>query len=168
MNTSKSLDWTPIPGFPHYEVTSTGLVRSLHSNPPKLLKQSLNPQGYYAVGLCENGKSSLKRVHRLVLETFTPTDDKTLVSCHGDGVRTNNNLSNLRWDTQANNYADSIKHGTANRGERHGSAKLTKEKALAIREARERGVSSYRLADKYGVSQNVINRIGKRLLWKHV
>jgi hypothetical protein len=59
-------------------------------------------------------------------------------ACHGDGDSANNRLGNLRWDTPTNNHADKILHGTTNRGERSGTAKLTDAAvglAFALREA---------------------------------
>jgi hypothetical protein len=50
-------------------------------------------------------------IHTLVLEAFSCPRPKGLVCCHGDGDRTNNHISNLRWDTYAANQADKLKCG---------------------------------------------------------
>ena len=35
-----------------------------------------------------------------------------MVACHIDGNKLNNNLSNLKWGSYAENYADIVKHKT--------------------------------------------------------
>ena len=48
----------------------------------------------------------------LVLEAFVGPRPAKLDSCHNDGVRTHNHLSNLRWDTRSANLYDAVEHGT--------------------------------------------------------
>ena len=42
-------------------------------------------------------------IHRLVMETFSPTNDETLEVNHIDHDKTNNNLENLEWVTHGEN-----------------------------------------------------------------
>jgi len=51
------------------------------------------------------------------------------------------------------------------RGERNGNSKLTSED---IKEIRNSNLSSYKLADIYGISQSQINRIKLNKRWKHI
>jgi len=50
--------------------------------------------------------SKMMMVHRLVLQTFNPTEDETLMVDHIDGVKSNNKLENLRWVTAKENAAN--------------------------------------------------------------
>lgn len=57
-----------IPNFPNYFITKDGKVWSNISN--KFLKLGRHRQGYPQVELVNGTKSFLRRVHRLVLETY--------------------------------------------------------------------------------------------------
>lgn len=77
-------EWRPIKGYEGlYEVSNFGRVKSLQRNSKgknnsirilkeKIIKPSKNKEGYLVVCLCNNGKLKIKRVHRLVAETFIP------------------------------------------------------------------------------------------------
>lgn len=51
-------------------------------------------------------------VHPLVLEAFVGPRPPGMEACHADGNKTNNALSNLRWDTKRANELDAIRLGT--------------------------------------------------------
>ncbi|MFB9286612.1 HNH endonuclease signature motif containing protein [Pseudoclavibacter helvolus] len=63
------------------------------------------------MSLSRDGRSKTFAVHRLVLLAFVGPAPDAAVTCHSDGDRTHNSLSNLRWDTQAANCADRLEHG---------------------------------------------------------
>ena len=114
------LEWRTIPGFVGYEVSNTGLVRSILKG--KGRKNRILPGTIYyqangrplrvAVTLRREGKNVVARIHRLVLLAFVGPVPPGMECCHFDGDATNNYLSNLRWDTRLNNQRDSIRHGT--------------------------------------------------------
>lgn len=112
-------EWKKIPGFPKYEASNTGQIRSLwfrniHSSferdEPLILKQHSSHDGYNFVSLSINGVVKSKRVHRLVLAAFVCDCPEGMEGCHNDGNQDNNYLSNLRWDTSKNNHADKKLH----------------------------------------------------------
>lgn len=119
-----SEEWTPLPGWEeYYEVSDQGKVRSkdrkttdrigrVSIRKGRELKQTTNHKGYRIVRLSLSGKKTHKRVSRLVLETFVGPCPEGMVACHNDGVKTNNYLSNLRWDTPSENNKDKVRHGT--------------------------------------------------------
>ena len=53
-------------------------------------------------------------------------------AAHDDGNKLNNHYTNVFWKTQVENERDKIWHGTTNRGERNGSAKVTDTQAAEI------------------------------------
>jgi len=122
--------WKPIPGHEgYYEVSSQGRIRSLdrwidtkHSRSfrrGKMLKLYRGNHGYYVVVLCRNGVLDPRTVHRTVLATFSGRDPQDLNCCHNNGIRTDNRIENLRWDTPSENNYDIVRHG------RHGMASKT-------------------------------------------
>lgn len=122
-------EWRPVAGYEgYYEVTKTGLVRSLPRHYPvkrkgrqftqfrkgQLIAIRVGRQGYHTVYLSAEalGKpGSHHLVHRLVLAAFVGPCPDGLIGCHYDGNPANNNVENLRWDTHAANTADTLRHG---------------------------------------------------------
>jgi HNH endonuclease/NUMOD4 motif len=116
--------WKPVVGYEGlYEVSDQGNVRSLDrwgnggGGSRRLSRgRRLTPQksgSYLKVGLTRNGSGSTRSIHVLVLEAFVGQRPDSALACHNDGDRRNNQLSNLRWDTQSNNMLDAVKHGRA-------------------------------------------------------
>lgn len=108
--------WLPIPGHPGYEVSDQGRVLSRRrhrgSTVPRLLTASVDSVGYPSVAL--RGENHLRiRVHRLVLATFVGPLPKGMVTRHLNGNREDNRLENLAYGTFAENYEDSLRHGSA-------------------------------------------------------
>lgn len=98
-----SEEWRPVAGFPGYEVSNWGRVRSPRRRSPKDMKQQLNHAGYPTVTLYRDGHRVVRFVHRLVAEAFLgPRPDGYQVD-HIDAVRTNAHASNLRYLTPRQN-----------------------------------------------------------------
>lgn len=111
--------WKDIEGFPGYQVSNYGNVRSLHNNrhgigvTSHILKPAIDKTtGYSKVSLWKNGKGATKSVHRLVAESFlnTPKQNETDVN-HIDGNKLNNRASNLEWCTRSENEKHAYKTG---------------------------------------------------------
>jgi len=178
-DTISAIEYRTIPNYPGYQVGSDGSVwsswRSCGSGKPwapvgkwKKLKPWVDEDGYHSFRLKNSKGYWAVRCHRLVLMMFIGGCPKGMVAAHNDGNPANNCVDNLRWDTQAGNVADKVLHGTAQRGERHGMAKLTIELVLQIRRRRSGGESYASLASTFGVSQHTIEAIVTRRLWRHV
>lgn len=108
--------WIDIPGFPGYEVSSFGRVRSWKRSRPIILAQMICCEGYAKLSLSRNGHTTQHRVNRLVLESFVGPCPEGYQSSHENGVRSDNRLSNLSWKTPLENMADKQRHGTQCRG----------------------------------------------------
>ncbi len=152
--------WKAIPGYEgQYEVSDQGRVRSSR----KLLRLCNVSGGYKAVSL---GKNNSRLVHRLVALAFIgPPPIGAKLVLHSNGIREDNRLENLRYGSYADNARDAQIHGTQVKGDRQHAAKLTVDKVLAIRTAKETGAE---LARKYGVTSACISAIRKRKNWRHV
>lgn len=92
-----------------YLVSDHGDVFSLISN--KVLKPRIHSNGYHQVNLCANGKATNYYIHILVAAAFLGPRPAGMDVCHNDGDKTNNAVSNLRYDTRSNNILDSVATG---------------------------------------------------------
>ena len=169
--------WKAILGFPGYEVSDQGRVKSYRKNqdprylnpfPPMILKPSIDKQGYYLYCLYKDGKPHYFKGHQLVLLTFIGPCPPGMEPCHEDGKPANNALTNLRWDTRPNNHADKLKHGTDGKGKKNNMAKLTEENVTEIRKLSSQGCSGRYLAKLFSVSTATISVIVNRLKWTHI
>ena len=73
------------------------------------------------------------------------------------------NPQHLQWKTAKENSADKLIHGTSQRGEKHGGAKLTEADVIAIRAIS--GISQRMIAKRYGVNQAQISLIIQHKRW---
>ena len=96
-------------------------------------------------------------VHREVLRAFIGEPPEKHEACHNDGSRDNNRLENLRWDTRAGNLADTLRHGTHNRGSNNPRAKLTNKQVASLRRLRRDGKSLAYLAGRFKVSLSCVS-----------
>jgi hypothetical protein len=120
-------------------------------------KTHINQHGYERICLNKNGKQYEKSIHRLVLETFKPIEQK--MDCnHIDGNKTNNNLQNLEWVTEKENVVKAYKLGLNPSKERHYKCKLSKEKLLEISQM-DKNTNRTHLAKQLGVSTSYISAI---------
>lgn len=103
-------EWRVIPEFScKYEASNLGRVRNRRTG--LVLKQRLNPRRYPVVELSD-GKSRECMVHRLMLSAFHGPAPEGQEGCHGNGIKTDNRIENLRWDTHSSNCEDLVRHGT--------------------------------------------------------
>lgn len=125
--------------------------------------------GHLQVMLRRDGRSFGRLVHCLVLEAFVGPCPPGMEGCHfPDRDPSNNRLGNLRWDTHVNNMRDMEIHGTRRRGERAGNARLTDAQAKEIRDLLGDGMSTRRVAARFGVSATTVRSIGHGQTWKHL
>lgn len=101
--------WNDIKGYEGlYQVSNLGRVKSLEykgKKRDKILKLSKNKRGYLIVNLFKSQKSKSTYVHRIVAESFIPNkDNKTQVN-HINGLKINNCIDNLEWNTPSENVS---------------------------------------------------------------
>ena len=155
----------PIQGFEKYEITPYGEIWSNISH--KWLTPQNYSDGYVRFNLGRLGR--MKSLHRLLLETFVGPCPEGMVACHYNGIRDDNRLENLRWDTMSNNYKDALRHGTATIGQKNGSSKLTNQTVKRIINMCKLKLFSNRTISKfYKVSPTAINNIAANKTWKHI
>ena len=169
-------NWRQIPGFPGYEVSDLGNVRSTErliktSNGQvrfyagKCLSPSVAHDGYPQINLRSDGKAFAARSHALVALAFIGPRPDGMEVCHNNGCPADPRLSNIRYDTPKANSADKDKHGTSLKLGRHPGARLTEDDVASIRELIRQGVKQARIAKDYGVSRTNISAIATGRSW---
>lgn len=89
-------EWLPIHGYEDtYQISNYGNVYSNVSR--RLLKLTLNAQGYLQVGLTLDGNTKIHSSHRLVAIHFLDNYDNSKRVTHLDGDKLNNKYTNLAW-----------------------------------------------------------------------
>lgn len=170
-------NWTDIPGWEtRYQITEHGLVRSKDMTVGakgggtavrrgRVLASVAKNNGYLCVTLADGFNRPQIGIHRLVARVFIGECPLGLNVLHNDGNKLNNHYSNLRYGTQADNHADTLKHGRRPVGESHALAKLCEKDVLFIRASNESGVV---LAQVFGVAPAHISAVRRRRAWKHI
>lgn len=175
-----AIEWRDVPGWEGaYKVSSDGQVLSLsreqyidnrwgmcyRRTPERLMKPHIRRDGYASVRLRTPAKAQTVLIHRLVAIAFLGPPAFGQEVCHNNGNRADNRVENLRWDTRAANHRDKLKHGTTCRGVANPQAKLNERQVRAIRKS---GVPQHQLAVQYGVCQQLVSQIKRRMIWRHI
>lgn len=103
--------WREIPEYEHYQVSDTGLVRTLDGG---YLKQQVY-NNYLSVRLYKEGAGIWKKVHRLVAQAFVSNVNNHPIVNHLDYNTFNNHAYNLVWVTHRENVEHSKDRMTFNR-----------------------------------------------------
>lgn len=109
---NQECEWMPIKGYESlYDISREGKIRThrRQGTDNRILKTSINRNGYEMVALCKNSKYKTYCVHRLLAEAFIPNPDNYPMINHKDECKANNTLDNLEWCTCAYNNS----YGTA-------------------------------------------------------
>lgn len=175
--------WKPIKGFEKsHMVSNYGRIKSLSrkiknqysfrvSN-EKILKHKISTVGYPTIQLEQRGRSF--SIHRLVCESFLPNPENKEVVNHKNGIKADNRLKNLEWNTRSENQLHAYETGlqipgTHDRakGENQAHSKLKTEDVIWIKAnyAEGQGVT---IAKKFGVSHTSISNIINGKTWKDV
>lgn len=169
--------WKDIPTLEdRYQVSNTGLVRSLPRNTTKgkLLKQATILEykvfGYnYAFK-----KNKLMKVHRAVAMAFIPNPESKPQVNHINGFKSDNRVENLEWCTSSHNIKHAYSIGLKSSvGEKHNQNILTEAKVLEIRARYIPGKGSrpgniHELTKEFGVARSTIANIVVGNRWKHL
>lgn len=178
MEYDQAEEWRTIPGYRGYEASNLGRIRSYWNNygrlltwPYRVLSTKPKGTGYVSVRVKkDDGGYIFTSAHRLVALAFLgPPPDRTSQVCHGNGIKNDNRIENLRYDTPIANMADVIRHGRSMRGEKNNTTKLQEELVVAIRYLYANKRANRReLARLFGVSYSQIGNILRGESWRHL
>jgi len=167
--------WKPVVGFESwYVVSSMGRVKRIAPGkgtyPGRILKLCKTNAGYLNVRLCAGrGRGTTQDVHRLVCAAFIGACPAGAEVNHKDGIKTNNQISNLEYVTRSVNLKHACSIGLSNyRGERNGNARLTERIVRLIRHDLAKGHLQRQIAVRYGIDQSTVSQIKTQKRWSHV
>jgi len=149
--------WRDIPGFPDYQASTLGDVRSRKSGEWKPIRATRHSKtGYLAVSLRVGGRYVTRSVHRLVATTFLGPADGRDVN-HINGEKQDNRLCNLEYLSRGDNH----RHAYRTRLREAVGKKLSDEEVRAI--AALKGVLTQRqIAREFGVCRATVGLIHNR------
>lgn len=127
-------------------------------------------KGYLRVFCSVNGKRLYVMAHRLVWQYFRGDIPDGLDPNHEDGVKSNNNPSNLTLLTMGDNIRHAFRViGTrSSHGENHSQHLITEPDVVNIREMRACGHKLWQISGKFGISQASVSLIARRKRWTNV
>lgn len=162
-----------------YQVSNLGRIKSLegkkivflkHLSKEKILIVKKNRCGYLYVGLSKDLKRKSYTIHRLIAKAFIQNPDNKLTVNHINGIKTDNRVENLEWNTSTENvYHKNNILGKHCRGENSGMSKLTEKDVLEIRSKYiPYKYSTTKLGEEYNVHNSTICSIINNKIWKHI
>ena len=90
--------WKQHPEHEKYEVSTYGNIRTMRGGKWYVKKPTLDANGYQLVSLGIGKRGCiLKKLHRLVAETWIPNPDNLPTVDHLNRIKHDNRVENLRW-----------------------------------------------------------------------
>lgn len=154
--------WKDVVGHEElFMVSSIGHIKSKRTG--KILKAHTNKSGYVTIATRVGGRSGKNlclRVHRVVAEAFIPNPKYKAEVNHINGIKSDNNLSNLEWASRQENVDHAVSSGLISPSAKLNSRKLSKEDVSEIFNLSSIGGFSQRqISRKFAVHHTTIGRI---------
>lgn len=103
--------WKSVVGYEwHYEVSSLWNIRSLKNWKVASKKAFKTARGYLVVCICKNSVCRCRFVHRLVGMAFIENPEGKPDINHKNGIKTDNHLENLEWNTRSENVLHAFRN----------------------------------------------------------
>lgn len=158
-------EWRGIKDFPRYQVSNMGRVRSNYGRGSgshkirdwKILKPFVSSSGYNNI-LLSPGRRHFD-IHRLVLSAFVGPCPEGCEALHGNDIRTDNRLSNLKWGTRSENHCQIVLNG------HHNKTKLNSTQVRIIRRCYALKISPAFLGSLFGVCRQTITSVAAGRTW---
>ena len=154
-----------------YKISDYGNLLSINyakTGKPKLMRNSINQEGYIENTLHKESKTFFERRHRLVAINFIPNQNNFPVVNHKDGNKLNNHIDNLEWCTDHGNCIHAMENDLVAYGEQNGMSKLTVDDIIEIRRKHGSGISNIEIAKQHGIYKSTVQKIVSKTTWKRV
>lgn len=172
-------EWKQIGEFPDYAVSNTGKIKRLVESRTGgrheglIKKTQIGDRGYPRTTLYRGNHHKNKDIHVLVLEAFVGPRPENHEPHHKDGVKINNNISNLEWVTPSENirqnYEMGLRVSTKLSGQEIGTSKLKDEEVYLIKKLlASKIVNQSMIAKMFKTGQPHISSINRGTSWKHI
>lgn len=156
--------WKPIPDFPDYEASDSGLIRNSVTGRVRNIKaRNCNGTGYYMTPMRVNGQWRLRTVHRLVAAAFLGPCPSGREVNHKNSNKLDNCADNLEYVTHQQNSRHHFDTRTRPDPRESFSPAMREQILIELKS----GCTQNSLATKYGVAQATISKIarGKGYKW---
>ena len=155
----------------NYEINTYGEIR--HINSKKLINQHIKTNGYMFVNLynMNTKKKEALYVHRLVAYEFIKNKNNLSDVNHKDGIKTNNDVSNLEWVTKSENMKHVFQKGLVKnipKGSDHYNNKYSEKIIRNICFLLEKKLKCKEISNITGVNIYTIKSIKNKYNWKHI
>ena len=177
--------WRTIKDFPDYAVSTNGRVKRIkatkkNSYVGRILKPYLSGRKYLRVLLSSPKYKKHKAIQHLVLETFISPRPESKECNHKDGIKDNDRLSNLEWNTPKENthhawrtglckYEKTPQHREALKKRWLRDRSIPVETVRQIKKMRvDAGIGKRRLSRIFRVSENIVGHILRGVSYKEV
>ncbi len=149
-----------------YEASTLGGIR----RDGKLIKPHTHRRtGYQYCSISIHGKLFNRTIHRLIAKTFIHNPMNKEQVNHKNGIKTDNRVENLEWNTRSENQKHSIRTGLRTaKGTKNSQCKLDEISVRVIREAVDAGYPNGHIAKYFKISPATICDISKRRSWLHI
>ena len=166
--------WRDVVGYEgNYQVSNYGRVKSSYRGLNRILRPTVNPDGYIYFRLSLQNNLKGKLAHILVATAFIDNPKNKIQVNHIDGLKWNNYVENLEWVTPSENQYHAYRTGLRKepQGEERYNAKLTSKDVYFCRRVykpRDKKFGVNALAQKFGVTPTAMSKIIRGKTYKNV
>lgn len=127
---------------------------------------NLRKNGYLFIDLCKDKKVKKILMHRLMALTFLPNPENKEQVNHINGIKNDNRLSNLEWNTRSENQLHSIACGLRTTiGEKNSQSKLNSIQVMKIFNDNRKYIE---IQKEFNISIPTISDIKRGYSWTHI